>query len=81
MANHAPFKTSQKSPGLHIEVNDEGVTQSLSNLDAQKAGGPDNIPTRFLKKFSSELASCLTILFQGSLEQGIIPESFCGTCF
>ena len=59
-----------------IEVNVEGVTQLLSNLDAQKAGGPDNIPTRFLKEFSSELAPCLTIFFQGSLEQGIIPDNW-----
>ena len=59
-----------------IEVNVEGVTQLLSNLDAQKAGGPDNIPTRFLKEFSSELAPCLTMLFQGSLEQGIIPDDW-----
>ena len=59
-----------------IEVNVEGVTQVLSNLDAQKAGGPDNIPTRFLKEFSSELTPCLTILFQGSLEQGIIPDDW-----
>jgi len=56
-----------------IEVNVECVCQFLFNLDLQKAGGPDNIPTRFLKEFSTQLAPCLTIIFQASLEQGIVP--------
>jgi len=56
-----------------IEVNVEGVSQLLTNLDPQKTGGPDNIPTRFLKEFSTQLAPCLTIIFQASLEQGIVP--------
>jgi len=49
------------------------VSQLLSNLDPQKAGGPDYIPTKFLKEFSTQLAPCLTIIFQASLEQGIVP--------
>jgi len=56
-----------------IEVNVEGVNQLLSNLDPQKAGGPENIPTRFLKEFSTQLAPCFKIIFLASLEQGIVP--------
>jgi len=56
-----------------IEVNVEGVSQLLSNLDPQKAGGSNNIPTRFLKEFPTQLAPYLTIIFQAFLEQGIVP--------
>jgi len=38
-----------------------------------QTGVPDNIPTRFLKEFSTQLAPCLTTIFQASLEQGIVP--------
>ena len=72
-----PKVTGQSFPGMDsIEINVEGVNQLLSNLDPQKAGGPDNIPTRFLKEFSIELAPCLTIIFQASLEQGIVPNDW-----
>jgi len=52
---------------IQIDVN--GVAQLL---DPQKAVGPDNIPTRFLKMFAMELALCLTLLYQASLKQGIV---------
>ena len=50
--------------------------QLLSSLDPQKATGPDKIPTRFLKLFSMELAPCLTLLYQASLNQGIVPADW-----
>jgi len=50
-----PKVSGQPFPDVDcIEVNVEGVCQLLSNLDLQKAGGPDNIPTRFLKEFSTQ---------------------------
>ena len=59
---------------IQIDVN--GVAQLLSSLDPQKATGPDKIPTRFLKLFSMELAPCLTLLYQASLNQGIVPADW-----
>jgi len=49
---------------IQIDVN--GVAQLLRNLDPQKATGPDNIPTRFLKIFTMELVPCLTLSFIGT---------------
>jgi len=56
-----------------VQIDAYGVAQLLHNLDPQKATGPDNIPTRFLKMFAMELAPCLTLFYQASLEQGIVP--------
>ena len=44
------------------------ITPEDKNLNSQKAGGPDYIPTRLLKEFALELAPSLTLLFQASLE-------------
>jgi len=59
---------------IEIEVN--GVTNLLTNLDPHKATGPDKIPTRFLKLFATELVPCLTILYQVSLNQGTVPDDW-----
>jgi len=69
-----PDLSSSSFPDMDdIQINVNGVAQLLCNLDPQKATGPDNIPTRFLKMFAMELAPCLTLLYQASLEQGIVP--------
>ena len=57
-----------------IQVNVEGVAELLSNIDSSKARGPDNLPTRFLKEFSSEIASTLMLIFQASLDHGTLAE-------
>ena len=52
-----------------IQVHSEGVAELLSNIDSSKAYayGPDNLPARFLKEVSSEIASALTLIFQAAL--------------
>ena len=51
----------------------EGVAKLLSNIDPSKAHGPDNLPARFLKEVSCEIAPTLTLIFQASLDQGTLP--------
>ena len=46
-----------------IQAHSEGVAELLSNIDSSKAYGPDNLPARFLKEVSSEIASALTLIF------------------
>ena len=58
----------------NIQIDVNGVAQLLFNLDPQKATGPDKIPTRFLKMFAMEIAPCLTLLYQASLNQGMVPD-------
>ena len=59
-------------PDIVVEVN--GVRKLLQNLNPRKASGPDKIPSRLLKELATELAPALTLLFNRSLEEGIVPE-------
>ena len=57
-----------------IEITTEGVIRLLTNFNPNKASGPDKISNRFLKEIATEIAPSLTVLFQASLNQGIIPN-------
>ena len=60
----------------NITVAVEGVEKLLRNIKAHKASGPDNIPCRLLKELASELAPCLTRIFQESLSSGQLPDDW-----
>ena len=49
------------------------VRQFLDNL-RKTAVGPDDIPYWFWRNFSSELAPVITIIFNRSLTEGIVPD-------
>ena len=59
-----------------IEITIEGIISLLTNLNPNKASGPDKICNRFLKEFAAEIAPYFTVLFQASLNQGIIPNDW-----
>ena len=59
-----------------IHISTKGVHKMLSNLNPNKASGPDNIPPRFLKELSSEIAPVLTSIFQSSLDSGEVPSQW-----
>ena len=62
------------SPDMRkIVVTSNGVQKLLDRLNANKAGGPDQLPTRILKELSQELAPLLAQLFQQSLDDGKLP--------
>ena len=48
----------------------------LDNFDPYKAIGPDNTPTRLLKEIAQQMAPILTLIFQASLDQGILPPEW-----
>ena len=48
----------------------EGIRQLLSNLDTNKASGPDEIPSFILKQFSVEISPILQVIFTKSLSSG-----------
>ena len=45
-------------------------------LNPNKAEGPDQIPTRFLKEFAVELTPAMTPIFQASLQQDKVPDDW-----
>ena len=77
--NQAPFpcmpdKSVPDIPQISVTV--DGVYNLLANLDAHKATGPDNIPSRFLKEFAQQIAPALTLIFQSSINQGKLPRDW-----
>ena len=48
----------------------------MSNLQSNKASGPDKIPGYFFKKTASLIAPILFLIFQLSLNQGILPSDW-----
>ena len=59
-----------------ISINPEGVKNLLDNLEANKASGPDQIPSRFLKTFANNITPSLTLIFKASLHQGHLPSEW-----
>ena len=42
-------------------------------LNCNKSQGPDGIPARVLKELSKELALPISIIFNKSIESGVLP--------
>jgi len=59
-----------------IVVSVPGVAKLLQNLNPNKASGPDGISCRLLKMVANEVAPALTVLYNKSLETGIIPQAW-----
>jgi hypothetical protein len=54
----------------------EEVQAVLENLDSTKATGPDNIPARLLKETAPIISPSLCMLFNKSLDEGVLPEEW-----
>ena len=67
---------------FNTQINDDIIfisdsfEQTLNKLPNKYSAGPDGIPTILLKKLSPKISLPLTILFQSSLYQGIIPADW-----
>ena len=61
-------------PAVDIQI--EGVTKLLQELDSHKATGPDRIPANLLKQTASQTAPLLTLIFKASIEQGKLPDDW-----
>ena len=75
--DHVPSPTG--SPYLdkeEIQVEKEGIRKQLQNADPWKATGLECIPARIQKDCASELAPILTIIFNGSLQEGSVPKDW-----
>ena len=59
-----------------IVVTEDAVRKKLSSLNPYKAHGPDGIPPKVLKELSNELAKPITIIFNKSLQSGMVPSEW-----
>ena len=73
------FRKEDRLPTFdRIYVRRSGLLKLLLNINVHKAKGPDNIPGRLLKICAHELVDVYQILFQASLDQGIVPPDWKG---
>ena len=56
-----------------IDISIEGVDKLLQGLSPNKASGPDEISPKILKELHHEIAPILTLIFNLSLETGVVP--------
>ena len=63
-----------KSTIPSIKIKTEGEEKLLRNINPYKASGPDNIPNRILKQCAKQLAPSLAIIFQSSIDTGVLPK-------
>ena len=57
-------------------ISPESVYVKLSNLKRGKASGPDNLPSWILKDFAMELSSPVAEIFNASILERIVPDSW-----
>jgi len=73
--SHIPDLNGDPLPSIpQLMVHTNGVVQLLSNLKVNKATGPDNLSPHFLQETAYEIAPILALIFQASLDQGILPR-------
>ena len=53
-----------------IDITVDGVRKLLTNLNASKAAGPDQLSGRLLKATARESADILQVIFQRSIDEG-----------
>ena len=57
-----------------LSVTEEHVLKALSNLQARKASGPDNIPNWLLKEYSDILAFPIAQVLNASYQEQRLPD-------
>jgi len=62
-SNIPSLPPSQFSEIDNINFTTNGIKYVLENLDPSKSSGPDNIPTRILKLYATEISPILQIIF------------------
>ena len=60
----------------NIEVTNNDVIDVLLHLDVNSSGGYDGIPPRFLRELAPQLSVPLTVLFNVSLQRGVLPSEW-----
>ena len=67
-------KCDTKLPFIHID--EDKMFKALNNLKPNKSPGPDEIHPKVLKELSRELAHPMTLLFNKSLSDGVVPSAW-----
>ena len=72
-----PTIRDPQAPAINdLEITTNGVQKLMKNLDHFKASGPDKVPPYILKELADQMAPVYQILFQASIDQGIVPNDW-----
>ena len=58
----------------NVTISTTGILKLLNELNIYKACGPDGINARILKETGDFIAPILRVIFQLSLDTGIVPD-------
>ena len=70
------YKGPEDEKLTNIKIDEETVKKKLEKLDPSKAAGPDDIPPSLLKNLADELCTPITLIFNKSIEEGLVPEDW-----
>ena len=59
-----------------ITISEPGIRKILQKLNPYKACGRDNIHPRVLRELATDIAPILTIIFQSSINTGVVPSDW-----
>ena len=77
-SNMPSMGNSLKSEAPPLIIQDNGIKKILEGLNPHKASGPDEISSRFLKEMAPSISPALTLIFQASYDQGLVPNDWKG---
>ena len=60
----------------NIEITQSGITKLLSELNVDKAPGPDELPNVLLKNAAKEISPFLPDIFEHSIRTGKLPDEW-----
>ena len=70
------ISTSSYPSITDLQILPEGVAKQLSQLNPNKACGPDELPARVLKEISQSASGWLAFIFQQSLNLNTVPTDW-----
>jgi hypothetical protein len=60
-----------------FDITCNGITKLLEQLNPYKAPGPDSISPRILKEPATDISPLLQLIFQKSLDTGVVLDDWC----
>ena len=75
-SNRMNSTTTQHPNMKSFDITCNGITKLVRQLNPYKAPGPDNISPMILKELATDISPLLQLIFQKSLDTGVVPEDW-----
>ena len=74
--NVSPVRIETETVLSNICISEDTVLKLMKDLDVNKATGPDNLSSTFLKECRNELSNSLCMLLNKSFSEGVFPSEW-----